>query len=66
MADVSGTWDAHFEPLRDALAAQLEAEELGASIVVDIDGSVVVDIWGGWCDAARTRPWAQDTITNVW
>jgi CubicO group peptidase (beta-lactamase class C family) len=66
MADVSGTWDARFEPVRDALAAQLEIEELGASIVVDIDGSVVVDIWGGWCDAERTRPWAQDTITNVW
>ena len=26
----------------------------------------MVDIWGGWVDAARTRPWERDTITNVW
>ena len=39
MADVQGTCDARFEPVRDALAAQLESgEELGASIAVDVDG----------------------------
>jgi CubicO group peptidase (beta-lactamase class C family) len=66
MADVSGTWDARFEPVRDALAQQLELDELGASIVVDVDDSVVVDIWGGWRDLERRQPWEQDTITNVW
>jgi CubicO group peptidase (beta-lactamase class C family) len=67
MADVSGTCDARFEPVRDALASQLESgSELGASIVVDIDGATVVDIWGGWRDAGRRSPWAEDTITNVW
>ncbi|MGZ4178514.1 MAG: serine hydrolase domain-containing protein [Solirubrobacteraceae bacterium] len=66
MAEVSGTCDARFEPVREALAEQLEREELGASIVLDLDGETVVDIWGGWCDAARSTPWSQDTITNVW
>ncbi len=66
MAEVSGTCDARFQPVREALAKQLEREELGASIVIDIDGETVVDIWGGWCDAGRTRPWERDTITNVW
>jgi CubicO group peptidase (beta-lactamase class C family) len=66
MADISGTWDARFEPVRDALAEQLERDELGASLVVDLDGTVVVDIWGGWRDLGRQRPWQQDTITNVW
>ena len=66
MAEVSGTCDARFAPLRDALAEQLEKDELGASIVLDIDGETVVDIWGGWCDTERRRPWEQDTITNVW
>lgn len=41
-------------------------EELGASIVVDIDGDVLVDLWGGFRDGERTRPWDADTITNVW
>ena len=66
MAEVSGTCDARFEPVRDALAEQLERDELGASIVLDIDGETVVDIWGGWCDSERRRPWERDTITNVW
>jgi len=52
MAEVSGMYDSRFEPVRDALAEQLESgNELGASIVVDVDGDTVVDIWGGWRDA---------------
>ncbi len=66
MAEVSGTCDERFAPVRDALAEQLERDELGASIVLDIDGETVVDIWGGWCDSERRRPWERDTITNVW
>ncbi|WP_029106230.1 EstA family serine hydrolase [Mycobacterium sp. URHD0025] len=41
-------------------------EELGASIVVDVNGDVLVDLWGGFRDGERTRPWGADTITNVW
>ena len=66
MAEVSGTCDARFAPVRDALAEQLAKEELGASIVLDIDGETVVDIWGGWCDTERRTPWTENTITNVW
>ena len=40
-------------------------EDLGASLVVDIDGETVVDLWGGWADEARTVPWTENTITNV-
>ena len=66
MAEVSGTCDERFAPIRDALAEQLEKEELGASIAVDIEGQTVVDIWGGWRDTERRTPWMEDTITNVW
>jgi len=67
MAEVSGMHDSRFEPVRDALAEQLESgNELGASIVVDVDGDTVVDIWGGWRDADHLSPWTADTITNVW
>jgi CubicO group peptidase (beta-lactamase class C family) len=67
MTEVSGTCEARFAPVRDALAEQLAGgEELGASVVVDVDGATVVDLWGGWRDAARTVPWERDTITNVW
>ena len=67
MVDVQGSCDARFEPVRGALAEQLESgNEMGASIVVDVDGRTVVDLWGGWCDAEHRRLWTRDTITNVW
>jgi len=66
MAEVHGTADAKLEGIRDVLAERLDADELGASIVVDVDGQTLLDIWGGWCDEARTTPWVEDTIVNVW
>lgn len=62
-----GTCDEKFEGLRAALDANLSSgQELGAAVVVNLDGENVVDLWGGYADEARTRPWAEDTIANVW
>ena len=67
MAELLGKCDDRFDGLRTALARNLESgEELGASLVLDIDGEIVVDLWGGFCDEARTVPWSEQTITNVW
>ena len=63
---MGGTCSGRFDPLRELFAAKLESgEDLGASFVVNIDGEVVVDLWGGWADEARTVPWTENTITNV-
>jgi CubicO group peptidase (beta-lactamase class C family) len=67
MATVEGHCDPRFAALRATLAEQIASgNELGASIVLNIDGENVVDIWGGHADEARTQPWHRDTITNVW
>ena len=67
MADIQGTCDERFEAVRSALAKNLDSgEELGASILVDIDGDHVVDLWGGFRDEAGTTRWDEHTITNVW
>ena len=67
MVDVQGTCDARFEPVRDVLAEQLDSgNDTGASIVVDVDGRTVLDLWGGWYDPGHGRPWTENTITNVW
>ncbi len=67
MAEIHGTCDERFQSVRDALARNLDSgEELGASIVLDLDGDILVDIWGGFRDQDRAVPWTQDTITNVW
>src|SRR6202451_2267091 len=67
MAEVHGTNEPRFEPVRATLADQLETgADLGASVAVFLHGEPVGDIWGAWADAERTRPWERHTITNVW
>jgi CubicO group peptidase (beta-lactamase class C family) len=67
MADVSGTCDPRFEPVRQALAANLDSgADLGASVAVCVDGELVVDVWGGFVDDTRSAPWERDTLVNVW
>jgi CubicO group peptidase (beta-lactamase class C family) len=66
-ATVNGACDDRFVAVHDALASNIASgEEVGAAIAVDIDGDLVVDLWGGHRDAARTLPWERDTIVNVW
>lgn len=65
MAEVRGVCDERFDAVRQALAESLDKDDVGASAAVYLDGEPVVDIWGGYADAARTVPWQRDTITNV-
>ena len=65
--EVQGTCESRFDAVRTTLAGQLASgADLGASVAVFLHGEPVVDIWGGWADPERTRPWERDTITNVW
>ena len=62
---VHGACDDRFSRVRDVLAANLASgADIGASAAVFIDGEPVVDIWGGFVDAACTKPWTRDTIVN--
>jgi CubicO group peptidase (beta-lactamase class C family) len=64
---LQGQLDARFEPLRDIIEDSLDSgADCGLSLAVDVDGQSVVDVWGGFADEARTRPWERDTIVNVW
>ncbi|MEU3949772.1 serine hydrolase domain-containing protein [Streptomyces sp. NPDC029526] len=64
---VHGHCDPRFAAVREAFEENFRARgELGAAVAVTVDGRTVVDLWGGWADAARTRPWERDTVVNVW
>jgi CubicO group peptidase (beta-lactamase class C family) len=55
-----------FQRVKDAFAANFEDHgEVGASLAVMVDGEMAVDIWGGYADGQRTRPWERDTIVNT-
>jgi len=66
MTDIEGTCEDRFSAVRDALAASLAGDDVGASAAVFVDGEPVVDLCGGYADAGRTTPWQADTITCVW
>ncbi len=51
-----------FEGVSEQFAAHLTSgEEKGASFCVTKDQEVVVDLWGGYSDLKRTKPWSEDT-----
>lgn len=60
---VHGTAGDRFRPVRDAFADVLGGHTgTGAALAVWHDGAWVVDLWGGWADAARTRPWRRESL----
>ncbi len=67
MAEVHGSSDPRFDAMREVLSNSLDSgDDVGASVAVMLEGEMVVDLWGGFADEARTVPWQSDTITNVW
>ncbi|MDN3027323.1 serine hydrolase domain-containing protein [Streptomyces sp. S.PB5] len=65
MADIQGSYDDLFTAVPNALAAFLDAGDVGGSAAVFVDGEPVVDVWGGFADADRSVPWQRDTVANV-
>ncbi len=56
-----------FAPVRAAFDSNFETgQENGAAFCMTVEGETVADLWGGWADEAGTRPWAKDTIVNVY
>ena len=64
---VSGSCDPRFEADTGLFEANLASgADVGASFAATIEGETVVDLWGGWADEGRTRPWEADTLVNVY
>jgi len=59
-----------FERARETFAENFAREgdyqEVGASLAAFHRGRCVVDLWGGFADAARKRKWTHETLINVW
>ncbi|KAH8700977.1 beta-lactamase [Talaromyces proteolyticus] len=65
--DVHGHCDPKFDRVRQLLQRNISSgEEIGASICVNVAGTNVLDIWGGFKDANCSQPWEEDTLVLVW
>ena len=63
---VSGFCDPRFKKVRDLFARSVESGyEVGATLAVEYRGEMVINLWGGYQDAAKTRLWQEDTLVNV-
>ncbi|HSC61767.1 MAG TPA: serine hydrolase domain-containing protein, partial [Rhizomicrobium sp.] len=67
MVEIHGFAKPGFEQVRETFENNFKnLGDLGASYCVTKNGETVVDLWGGYSDAAKTKPWVKDTIINVY
>ncbi len=60
---IDGLCDSVFDRVKQAFAANFsDRGEIGAAVCVYAGGHKVVDLWGGYRDAERIRPWSRDTL----
>jgi CubicO group peptidase (beta-lactamase class C family) len=65
--NVDGFVQDRFGAVREAFQSNLASgADVGAAFCATLDGEIVADLWGGWADEAKTRPWERDTIVNVY
>ena len=70
LPDIHGVCPSAFSAVKDAFASNFTdapegLNEQGARFSVCVDGELVIDLWGGWADAARTVPFGERTLTPV-
>ncbi len=65
--EISGTCPPEFAGVREEFERNFsERGDVGAAVVVYLNGKKVVDLWGGHRDGARTKPWEPNTLVNVY
>jgi CubicO group peptidase (beta-lactamase class C family) len=63
--EAQGFTDARFGPVRDRFAEILGAQPgTGAAFAAWCDGRRVVDLWGGYADQGRRRPWEARSLVQ--
>jgi CubicO group peptidase (beta-lactamase class C family) len=64
---IEGSCDPRFEHVKEVFADSFaNGIEVGAAVAATLDGKPIIDLWGGYADQARTKPWTRDTLVNVY
>ena len=63
---IQGECNSRFSAVKETFTENFRKRgEVGAAVSVYLGGEPVVDIWAGYADADRNRPWQRDTIATV-
>jgi len=63
---IEGSCDPRFKRVKEVFADSFDnGIEVGAAVAAVVDGKTVFDLWGGYADKAKTKPWTRDTLVNV-
>src|SRR5262245_19088605 len=64
---VHGMCEPRFHLVQEAFERNLaDRGAIGASVCVGVEGTTVVDLWGGIADRRSNAAWQRDTIGVVW
>ena len=64
--ETQGRFDEKFKSIVDCYENQFELGlDIGSSLAITYEGEMVVDIWAGNRDRAKSLPWEENTIVNV-
>ncbi|MHA1473178.1 MAG: serine hydrolase domain-containing protein [Promethearchaeota archaeon] len=65
--EIEGFCEERFKSVKEIFKFNFDDNlEVGASFAVTINGKHVIDIWGGYANAEKTKQWEKDTIVNVY
>jgi CubicO group peptidase (beta-lactamase class C family) len=64
--EIQGYCDERFTSVKEIFAENFKLGlDVGASFAATLEGKFIIDLWAGYADVAKTRPWERDTIVNV-
>lgn len=64
--EIHGFCDEKFASVKEAFLENFSKHgEVGASFAATINGKFIIDIWAGYADKAKSKPWEKDSIINV-
>ena len=63
---ISGYCDSRFTRVADVFRRSIRSgHEIGATLAIEYQGQMIVNLWGGYRDRNNQKPWEKDSIASV-
>ena len=63
---IYGYCDPKFQKVSDVFSDSITSGfETGAALAIEYQGKMIVNLWGGYQDASKTKAWEENTLINV-